>query len=450
ASAQASVATALMHHGHYEASLPLWTEAVTVAPDDDELVEAAITSARAAGRHEHAIAWLRASIVHAAPEAASARRRRLIEMLLQRGDATSRELARVELRTLLRERPQEHELARRLADLEHDGGHPERAVVLLEQLIEQTPHAEDQVRLRLELARRLAETGAPGRAWSSLQPALELAPPALQAELLELALSLAPVSARDPLVDRLCAIDGGPRSGRALLARAQARGTAQQRLDDLETAAKRLPDPTPALLELARLADADDPAPWQRLAEACAARGDARGEQHARVELALRRLQAGELESAREALNRAHALHPEDEGLRVACALVEARAEHHDEAAARLAALDLEALPVDAEPLGDPRLGLPAAPEPRRATLGLVLLRGGRIEAALALLRPVLDHLDAGEDRALAEALQQTLEAAGQGAEASAMARRLADAHADGERARWLVVAASHAAPADA
>src|SRR5690606_20763982 len=136
----------------------------------------------------------------------------------------------------------------------------------------------------------LAESEQPRRAWAGLQGVLERPPPGLEVELLELAITIAPLSVRDRLIDRLAEIDDGPRSGRALLERGRSRRSEPQRRADLEAAAERLPDPRPALRELADLAAPEDPAPWAALADACGTHHDPDGEAAARVELALRHL----------------------------------------------------------------------------------------------------------------------------------------------------------------
>jgi tetratricopeptide (TPR) repeat protein len=449
ASVQAGVAAALARRGHHREAAPLWREIVRTAPDDGELVDEALASVRAAGDQGLAIELLRVAIPHAAPAATLALRRALVTTLRERGDPTSRELARVELRSLVREHPESRELALELSGLERHDGRPDAAASLLGKLAETSDDAEDRARLRLEQARLLAEGGEPRRAWANLQPVLEAAPPALEAELLELAIGIAPLSVRDRLIDRLAEIDDGPRSGRALLARARVRRSGDQRRADLEAATQRLEDPRPALRELAELAPADDPEPWATLADACATHGDAVGEAAARVELALRHLRHEALEAAAEALDRARPLRPRDAALTVAHGWVLARAGRFADAAELLATVSGR-LPLEAAPLSDPRLGLPTQPDRARGHIGVVLLRAGRPAEAAMQLRPAIAALGATAEAKLAEALIEALEALGEHREASVIARGLADGQGGATRARWLAAAARHAEPRDA
>lgn len=411
ASLSAGVAAALARHGHHREAAPLWRHAVHAAPDDGELVEQALASASSAGTRDGlAIELLRAAIPPADAATALTLRHRLVTALLERGDATSHELGRAELRALVREHPESRELALELSRLEHHDGRPEEAATLLGTLAEGSADEEDRARLRLEQARLLAESEQPRRAWAGLQGVLERPPPGLEVELLELAITIAPLSVRDRLIDRLAEIDDGPRSGRALLERGRSRRSEPQRSADLEAAAERLPDPRPALRELADLAAPEDPAPWAALADACGTHHDPDGEAAARVELALRHLHGGALDPAAEALARARALHPSDPALPLAQAWVEARAERYAAAAALLAAVPPGRLPLGSPPLSDPRLGLPPHPEhsepwvralaelptgdPRRlepsVALARVELEQGRPQAARDRLLPVL------------------------------------------------------------
>lgn len=470
ADVQAGVAAALARHGHHREAAPLWREAVRAAPHDVELVEQAVASVRTAGDAGVVIELLRATIPHAAPMAALPLRRALVSALLERGDPTSRELARAQLRSLVREHPDARDLAMELSSLERHDGRPQEAASLLGKLADGSVDAEDRARLRLEQARLLAEGGEPRRAWASLQPVLEHAPPALEAELLELAIGIAPLSVRDRLIDRLAEIDEGPRSGRALLARARSRKSEAQRRADLEAALVRLDDPRPALRELTELAPPGAREPWAALAEACAVHGDAEGEATARVELALRWLQhealasaegeraarapahgpaAEALEQAVQALARAATLRPSDAALALAHGWVLARAGRLAEAAERLAAAPSR-LPLEAPPLADPRLGLPSPPERVRGAMGLVLAQAGRATEAVRLLRPAVAALGVTAEPVLAQALAEALEATGEPREAAAIARELAGAHEGAARARWLASAAQHAEPREA
>src|SRR5690606_29194698 len=182
--------------------------AVHAAPDDGELVEQALASASSAGTRDGlAIELLRAAIPPADAATALTLRHRLVTALLERGDATSHELGRAELRALVREHPESRELALELSRLEHHDGRPEEAATLLGTLAEGSADEEDRARLRLEQARLLAESEQPRRAWAGLQGVLERPPPGLEVELLELAITIAPLSVRDRLIDRLAEID---------------------------------------------------------------------------------------------------------------------------------------------------------------------------------------------------------------------------------------------------
>lgn len=462
---RAGVAAALAHRGHHHEAAALWRLAVRTAPDDRALVDQALGSARAAGDLALEIELVRAALPHAPAPLELELRHALAQALLRRGDPVSRELARAELRAIVRAHPEAREPALALSGLEQHAGRPQEAALALGKLADDSTDAEDRARLRIEQARLLVEGGEPRRAWANLQPLLGHAPPAIEAELLELAIGIAPLSVRDPLVDRLAEIDAGPRSGRALLARARARRAEGPRRADLEAALPRLEDPRPALRELAALAPADEAEPWVALAEACAARGDAEGEATARVEEALRRLALepaaparpdapptappARLVAAEAALARARALRGGDAALVLAHAWVLARAGRYVEAAEAIAAVPGR-LPLDAAPLSDPRLGLPGSAEHTRGALGVVLARAGRAGEAARLLRPAVSALGLAAEPALARALFESLEAAGDHREASAIARGLADLHGGGERARWLAIAARHADPREA
>jgi len=449
ADVQAGVAAALARHGHHLDAAPLWRQAVLAAPHDAELVTQAVASVRTAGDSGLVIELLRAAIPKAGPTAALPLRRTLVSALLERGDPTSRGLARAELRSLVREHPDARELAMELSGLEQADRRPQEAASLLGQLAEGSTDAEDRARLRLEQARLLAEAGEPRRAWASLQPVLEQAPRALEAELLELAIGIAPLSARDRLIDRLAEIDEGPRSGRVLLARAHTRRSEELRRADLEAASIRLDDPRPALRELALLAPPAAREPWAALAEACAVERDTEGEATARVELALRWLQHGSPEQAALALACARALRPRDVALAVAHGWVLARADRIAEAAEAFAVAPSR-LPLEAPPLSDPRLDLPSPPERAHGQVGVVLLRAGRPAEAARRLRAAVAALGVAAEPALAQALVEALEATGEPREASVIARELAGAHEGASRAQWLASAARHAEPHEA
>ncbi len=448
ASLRAALARALARSHHHAASLPQWTQALSVAPDDLEWVDAALASMRAVGALDQEIELLRTAIGHATPADALGKRRELVAALVQRDDPTSRELARVELRALVRDEPHSRELALQLSNLEHDGGQPERAATLLRTLIDDTEDPGDRVRLRLELARVLTDTEQPQRAWTDLQPALEEVPPALEAELLEHAIEIAPASARDALVDRLAEIDHGPRSGRALLTRAHARVSDSRRREDLRAAAQRLDDPRAALRELTALTEPAEFEVWNALADACAAHSDVEGEASARVELALRLLTTEQEQDAVAAFARAHALRPDDTGLALTRGWLDLQAQRDADAIEHLLPL-FGALPIDTAPANDPRLKLPS-PAVLQARLGRALVREGRPEEAIDPLVLATAEFPIEEDPTATETLFEALEAVGRRAEASATARRLADASEGTARARWLRLASRHAEPADA
>lgn len=448
-SVQAGVAAAFARRGHHRKAAPLWREIVHFTPADGELVQSALASVEASGDEGLAIELMRTAIPHATPSAALALRRRLATTLLGREDPTSRELAHAELRALVRDHPESRELALELAALERGDGQAEQAAARLDELAQSSDDLEDRARLRLEQARILAEGGEPRRAWAKLQPVLDGAPPRLEAELLELAVTIAPLSVRNRLIDRLAEIDDGPRSGRALLARAHARHSKDQRRADLEAATPRLDDPRPALRELASLAAADEREPWAALARACASRDDEQGEAAARVELALRCLEHDALEAAAEALARARALQPQDVALCVAHGWVLARAHRFVEAAASLAAAPSH-LTLGAFPLGDPRLGLPSQREQARGQIGVIWLRAGRPAEAALQLRPAVAALGAAAEPELTQALIEALEALEEHRDASAVARQLAEGLAGAERVKWLLAAARHAEPREA
>ncbi|MCA9653294.1 MAG: hypothetical protein KC501_25490, partial [Myxococcales bacterium] len=448
ASVLAGVAGALDRAGHPREAQPLWLEVMATEADDDELVEAALESARATEEPSTTIELLRALIPLARPERADVLRRALVDALLASDDEAQRELAVVELRALVRDHPQSRELALELSALEREHGRPERAASLMGALAERTDDPEDRVRLRLEQARLLLEGGEPRRAWQSLEPALEEVSTRLEPDLLVLALSMAPPEDRDALVDRLADVDDGPRSGQALLDRARRRRDDLQRRADLERAAERLDDPRPALEALVELAGDDEREPWIALAEARAARGDDDGEHAARVELALRHLAHDDLAGARAALERALQLRPRSAELALALGWIESRA--GDRSATRLRSALADDPDTQAPLLRDPRLGLPLEDEQRWASLGLLLLRAGHHGEAIEQLRPAVEHLGARNEPELAAALVDALEHRGQTDEASTLARTIADAHQGATRAQWLARAARHAAPRNA
>ncbi|MEX1367149.1 MAG: hypothetical protein AB1Z98_28740, partial [Nannocystaceae bacterium] len=447
ASLRAAVASALDRHGHGHAARPLWLEVVKAAPDDDELVDAALASARALDHPGASIELLRAAVAEASHERTLPLRSALVSTLLESPDEAQRELGVAELRTLVRDHPRSRTLALKLLTLERERGEPQRAAVLLGELASSTDDPDDRVRLRLEQARMLAEGGQPRRAWANLQPVLEQVGLRLEPDLLELAIGIAPVSARDALVDRLVEIDDGPRSGRALLGRAQGRSSSSKKQADLALAAARLDDPRPALRELVELVDAEQREPWQALADACARHGDDRGERHARVELALRHLAHDDAGAAARALGRAVALAPDDHALRLALGWAQATAGDAGSAAASLATALRGGVDATASPLTDPRLGLPPESARRYAALGHILLHAGHHADAVDPLRAAVQQLGSEAEPELGAALIDALEGCGETTEASSRARDLADAHHGAERARWLARAAQHATP---
>ncbi|MCH9686171.1 MAG: hypothetical protein K0V04_32360 [Deltaproteobacteria bacterium] len=450
ASLQAGVAAALDRKGHHQAARPLWFDAIAIAPDDAALVDDALDSAQRSGDATAVVDLLRAAVPHADPQRALALRQTLVASLRERGDATSRALALAELRALVREYPEARELALELSTLEHDEGRSDRAASLLDELATASEDAEDRVRLRLEQARLLIADQQPRRAWAKLEPVIEQAPAPMLAEVLELALSVAPLSVRDGLLDRLVELDAGPRSGRALLARAEGRGSPSKRKADLELAAARLDDPSPALHQLAQLAATDEVEPWAALAEALSAVGERRAEGEAQLELALRQLHHDRLDAATTAMDRALQLRSDDTALRLAVGWVHARNEHFSAAAHHLEALEPEALALDRPPLSDPRLGLPGDATTITGHIGMVLLRAGRPADAITRLRPAVARLGAAAQPELARALVEAIEAEGHDEQAATVARTVADAHAGDQRAQWLARAAAHARPTDA
>ncbi len=450
ASMLAAVAGALERHGHHDTARPLWIDATALAPDDTVLLDRALACCKQLDDPAATIELLRTALAHAPPDRGTTLRQTLVDALLERGDATSRALALAELRAALLEQPESRELAMQLSALERDEGSPDRAASLLDGLAQRSDNPDDRVRLRLEQARLLAGAGQPRRAWAGLEPVLEQAPAALQAEALELALSIAPESMRDALLERLVAQDDGPRSGRALLARAQGRGSPSKRRADLQLAARRLDDPVPALLALCELVEDGDPEPWEALAHAQAARGDHDGERRALVELALRQLHGDRLEPAVRALARAHELAPADDALTVALGWVEARAERFSAAATHLSPRSLNATPWQDPLLSDPRLGMPREPALVQAQAGVAMLRTQRPADALVHLRPALATVGIASVPSLGGALVEALEATAAWDEARQAAQAMADASSGPARARWLVRAASHASPTEA
>ncbi|MEM7152993.1 MAG: tetratricopeptide repeat protein [Myxococcota bacterium] len=450
ASVQAEVATALDRQGHHQAATTLWTEVVSATPDDDELVDAALASARSTDNASAGVDLLRAAIPHASPERSIDLRRTLVTTLLERNDQTHQELAIAELRTLVRDNPDAADLAEQLQVLERHRGRPDAAASMLGTLAKSNEDAADRARLRLEQARILAKSGQPRRAWTKLEPALNETSAELEAELLEMAIEIAPLSIRDALLDRLVEIDDGPPSGRALLTRAQGRASDSKRRADLELAAERLDDPRPALRQLVELAGDEAREPWEALAEACATHEDARGERRARIELALRHLAHDDLDHARRSMARAYALGRRSAELALALGWLEAKAGNY-EAAATLVSTALDGdVNHSNKLLLDTRLGLPPTPELVRAHLGPIFLHAHRPADAAALLRPAVEAMGGARQPQLAEALFEALEATGEALEAASIARSLADAYEGPLRAEWLARAARHAEPIDA
>lgn len=451
ATMRAGLARALHRHGHADQALPLWAEVMTTHSDDPEWMELALAAAEDAEAPGAPLELLRTLIPRVEPERALELRRTLVQRLLDHGDDSHRELAVAELRSLVDDRPQDRELAMQLSALERQRGKPEAAASLLGRLAEDAEGADDRVRLRLEQARLLVDGGQPLRAWSCLQPALEDASAGLGIELVELAITVAPASARDALVDRLVELDDGERSGQALLARARGRSSDSKKRADLELAAKRLDDPRPALGELVTLVEDDERETWAALADAHRAHDDGRAEAAARIELAMRHLGHDDLHGAREALARARALRPGAPELTLALGWVEARAGDPDAAGALVReALQHERLDFRTEPLGDRRLDLPTDTTRRGAVLGTILLEAGFHAEAVIRLRPAVERLGVRAEPQLAASLVDALERVGENAEASRLARTIADAHQGHDRARWLARAARHAEPRNA
>ena len=326
---RASVARTFARHGELGPALSLMSRALADDPTNEEHLDLAIELSLGLGERESAVELLRVRIRDAPRDQQLELRHRLLGVLADVDDPEYVALTRDEVERALERDPDAVEILELATRVERRAGNLAAAAEYLGRIEELEADADRKLDLAIDRAELLRDARLLDAAWDAARTALRVldesdlyapqgsgTPPDPRIRpALELALDLAPPTARAELLDRYVQFAEGESLGRALIERAETRISAEEKLADLIRAAAELEDPSEVLRRIEHLAG-DDLVALDQLVRLAESRNAPAAASSARARLGAAALQRGDFANAIDAYERALEATPDQLALR--------------------------------------------------------------------------------------------------------------------------------------